>query len=114
MSNIKKLIDALRSGKYKQGKNRLRKGDTFCCLGVACDIYGKEFGIDWVEDSDGYSFLGSVLYLPKPLDTYFGFECDSGLIRINGEKIYLSKENDHNNESFEEIADILEKYMEQK
>jgi hypothetical protein len=32
----------LRSGKYRQGKNALRRrgasGDTFCCLGVLCNI----------------------------------------------------------------------------
>ena len=31
-------IAALRSGKYEQGKGRLREGDKFCCLGVACDL----------------------------------------------------------------------------
>lgn len=34
----KKLVAALRSGKYKQGKSYLRVGDRFCCLGVACDL----------------------------------------------------------------------------
>jgi hypothetical protein len=38
--NTQKLVDALRSGKYKQGHGRLREGDEYCCLGVACDISG--------------------------------------------------------------------------
>lgn len=34
-----KWIAALRSGKYQQGKDRLRTHDNkFCCLGVLCDI----------------------------------------------------------------------------
>ncbi len=33
-----KWIEALRSGKYKQGKGVLRYGDEFCCLGVLCDV----------------------------------------------------------------------------
>lgn len=33
-----KWLEALRSGKYKQGKNFLRIEDRFCCLGVLCDI----------------------------------------------------------------------------
>lgn len=33
-----KWLEALRSGKYKQGLNLLRKGDEFCCMGVACDL----------------------------------------------------------------------------
>jgi hypothetical protein len=31
-------IAALRSGKYKQGRQALRVGDFFCCLGVLCDV----------------------------------------------------------------------------
>jgi hypothetical protein len=38
---IKKWIAALRSGEYKQGTFALKKGDRYCCLGVACDIYRK-------------------------------------------------------------------------
>lgn len=34
-----KWIEALRSGKYKQGTCCLRSaGDRFCCLGVLCDV----------------------------------------------------------------------------
>ena len=47
-------VAALRSGKYQQGRGALRKGDTFCCLGVACDLidpHGWEeddsFGMGW-------------------------------------------------------------------
>lgn len=31
-------IKALRSGEYEQGRIGLRHGDTYCCLGVLCDI----------------------------------------------------------------------------
>jgi len=34
-----KWIEALRSGRYKQGRGFLRNAnDEFCCLGVLCDI----------------------------------------------------------------------------
>lgn len=37
-----KWLEALRSGKYAQGRKYLRRinddGDRFCCLGVLCDI----------------------------------------------------------------------------
>lgn len=37
-----KWLEALRSGRYKQGKSRLRNNkDEFCCLGVLCDISGQ-------------------------------------------------------------------------
>jgi hypothetical protein len=31
-----KWIKALRSGKFKQAKGVLRRGEGYCCLGVAC------------------------------------------------------------------------------
>lgn len=38
-----KWLTALRSGKFKQGKDELRTLENkFCCLGVLCDIYRKE------------------------------------------------------------------------
>lgn len=36
----KKWVEALRSGKYKQGKEALCFGDKYCCLGVLCEIAG--------------------------------------------------------------------------
>lgn len=44
---MKKWTKALRSGKYKQGRNRLcgidSKGNkSYCCLGVLCDLYNNE------------------------------------------------------------------------
>lgn len=37
--NRAKWVAALRSGEYKQGKGKLRtRGNTYCCLGVACAI----------------------------------------------------------------------------
>lgn len=37
-----KWIAALKSGDYKQTRNHLRVGDSFCCLGVLCDLYKRE------------------------------------------------------------------------
>lgn len=45
---------ALRSGKYGQGKGRLRVDNNYCCLGILCELQGrliKENGI-WVDPYD--------------------------------------------------------------
>lgn len=53
-----KWIAALRSGEYIQGKEALRRKDnTFCCIGVLCDIYQKEKGGEW-EDIGDYKYYG--------------------------------------------------------
>lgn len=40
--HAKKWIKALRSGKYKQTKNKLRNNGGFCCLGVLDEIFPKK------------------------------------------------------------------------
>lgn len=38
---VDRWLEALESGEYKQGRGSLHpKGDTFCCLGVLCDLFG--------------------------------------------------------------------------
>ena len=51
---VQLLVDGLRSGKFRQGQMRLRYGDVFCCLGVACEIYRMETGKgEWKESHPG-------------------------------------------------------------
>ena len=38
--NQTRWIEALKSGLYAQGVFALRRDDKFCCLGVACEIFG--------------------------------------------------------------------------
>jgi len=53
-----KWLAALRSGNYKQGESFLRWNDTYCCLGVLCDVARKhwepvELSADTVYAPDG-------------------------------------------------------------
>lgn len=51
-----RLVQALRSGEYKQGRYNLRlpRSNSFCCLGVLCDLYSKETGKPWKIMSPAY------------------------------------------------------------
>jgi hypothetical protein len=46
---LKRWLDALRSGKYKQFYRQLSNEDNtqFCCLGVLCDVTKEETGGYW-------------------------------------------------------------------
>src|SRR5215469_4001789 len=54
IQNMTKLVEALESGEYDQGKARLRtrspNGDQFCCLGVATDLAVKEGVGSWESE----------------------------------------------------------------
>jgi len=69
----KKWVEALKSGKYKQGQRALHlktsDGSFFCCLGVLCDLYIKNVRTDVKWESEEHSekqrVFGEVVYLPK-------------------------------------------------
>ena len=66
-----KWIDALVSGDYEQGRERLRtiEDNRYCCLGVLCDIVNPEGWDSTVGDGVVYGYKGDVKsgLLPVPL-----------------------------------------------
>jgi hypothetical protein len=113
-----KWVEALRSGRFEQGRRALRKmDDTYCCLGVLCELaveagviapatvasqFGEPYGYLYAEETAGlpqavqeWSGLHSSLgYLPE------GFSNSSNLAAVN----------DSGN-GFEVIADIIEEAL---
>lgn len=96
----KRWVDALRSGEYQQCTEALRKGDAFCCLGVACDLHAKETGGEWVH---GCRYLGQEYELPIDVMVWFGLRSPRG--DFAGET--LAELNDDGT-PFSEIASIIE------
>jgi hypothetical protein len=111
----KQWLAALRSGKYKQGKNRLHKIDnTFCCLGVACDIFREQLHLECKEEigsdyEDVYLHEnGCASALPEKVQLLLNLRDDLGYpkdMKLHKSLIAL---NDIEEKSFSEIADIIE------
>ena len=59
-NHIEEWVEALRSGEYKQGGGKLRNGDKFCCLGVACDLYMQATGDGGWTDDGAFVLGGSA------------------------------------------------------
>lgn len=100
--------EALRSGKYQQGRQALRVGDTFCCLGVLCELHAEQTGHEW--GGDGMSdptYLGDYEMLPEQVRAWAGLDTINP--RIRGWK--LSALNDEEELSFPEIADLIEVHL---
>lgn len=106
-----KWVEALRSGKYTQARGVLREENSYCCLGVACDVAGVPWRL-LASDSKKYSvphngekFIGlgyeNWLSLPGPIRDKLG-------LAGNQEKD-LANMNDFKHLSFKEIADAIEK-----
>ena len=64
--NGKRLIEVLNSGEYTQARKQLRDGDSYCCLGLICDLYMRCTGEGrWVETGNYWTFE-----LPQPDGRY--------------------------------------------
>lgn len=112
---MKKWVAALRSGEYKQTKEQLRFGDSFCCLGVACDLAREDLGIDW----KGGTFDTHSSYLPELVTKLLGGITGGAEDKLN---ITLPKTNkiaaefggksligfNDRGATFSQIADIIE------
>lgn len=96
-----KWIDALRSGKYKQGIGDLRVAlhghYEFCCLGVLADVAGA----DWRNGMLGACEVGAKdeAYLSPDVETLVGisYETQKTLAQMNDSDV-----------GFGEIADYIE------
>ena len=95
---IQKWIDALRSGKYKQCKGRLRRGNRFCASGVLCDIHAKEFDCMTAWKDDRY--FGNDVSIPFTVIDW---------IEKRGILIDIITMNDFGGMNFNQIADEIEK-----
>lgn len=76
---LERVITALESGNYEQGKGVLRKNDRWCCLGVMCDLAVKDGAVivEQKEVSPGVqeTFYGQVkawAYLPEEVVIWAG------------------------------------------
>ena len=101
-----KWLEALRSGKYEQGTSYLRDGESYCCLGVLCEISGLN---DWVPtEALAFHYNASLTSLPVNVMGWSGLKSGDPLISEIGRT--LGALNDIGR-SFEEIADYIEKYL---
>lgn len=133
--NVAKLVAALRSGEYEQVSGCLRSKDSYCCLGVACDISGlgtweereawaMGSSPEWnyvIRDDNGECVESNATVLPKSVAQWLGIQ-ESGdfTLLINQDYDWRDEDDDRsgtgtgltelNDEgfTFAQIADLLE------
>ncbi len=75
---LKKWLDALRSGKYKQFHQQLSNEDNtqFCCLGVLCDVTKEETDGYWDNSYftilDDEQIIGHNEHIPRFVSNKIG------------------------------------------
>ena len=105
-----KWVSALRSGDYQQTQNYLHKEDGFCCLGVLCDLYGKEHNVEWklADSGNNCEFQDHPAF--PPFSVVEWADTGSSNPYICSRSLTLGELND-NGYTFNEIADIIEKHL---
>lgn len=123
---VKRLfLDALRSGKYPQGRTRLRNHeDCYCCLGVLTDLAVKAGIVKWAQSDYGWgvdvtlpngtSFINTSDLHDKVIQ-WAGLQYETG---VGGNIVFGASKEDNlmhcNDElllTFEQIADIVEEQL---
>lgn len=91
---MKEWVKALRSGKYIQGRGVLKFNNTYCCLGLLCEISGKEYD-------------GAQSVVPSTVTEWSGLKTNVGIYDKLAPALYTL--NDCYMMPFDKIADIIEK-----
>lgn len=105
-----KWIKALRSGRYMQGKGKLRsKSGKLCVLGVLCDLHARVHPETARKQKDPLKYLGQTQVLPIEVLNWSGMDSMRGaFMEYTGQYNSLSRMND-NGEKFSFLAYTLEK-----
>lgn len=126
--NIRKWVEALRSGEYRQGKGYLQTGDgRFCCLGVACEISGlvevapppervtAKTGEFYTGGGERLAYINptdesdwSRVVLPVAVQDWLGLDRDNPYLTWGDDRREAANLNDEFDLSFSEIADLIE------
>lgn len=100
--NVKKWIDALRSGQFNQVQGHLGDRTGFCCLGVACEVAIAN-GINLKRhEEESYSYAGKTDVMPVSVQRWLGTDENpvlgsSSCAELNDQGL-----------AFEDIADMIE------
>lgn len=105
-------VEALRSGKYKQGKAALRRKDRFCCLGVLCDITQTK-KCQWKPKNrilGAYTIGGQTEVLPKAVVSRCRLAGENPSVIYKGKRTTLAQLNDEG-VRFKTIAKLIEEQL---
>ena len=116
---IKKLwVKALRSGEYKQGHDALRPTpNTFCCLGVLCNLHAQAHPKIAAKQKDPEQYLGKTYSLPDAVMKWSGIKDKMGdEVCIHGDYDRLANFNDGDTSrnrkvTFKTLANAIEEQL---
>lgn len=104
--NQRKWLKALESGKFAQGTGDLRKGDAYCCLGVAAELFKTPATNVHVTSFGKYEYDGRFSVAPTFVIGALGLFTGVGDMRGGGCKLAVMNDDGR---TFAEIAEHIRK-----
>ncbi len=113
--NAKAWVEALESGKFKQTRGKLTKISTrgllsYCCLGVACELYRQAHIKTIIDDKKHIgvrAYDGELNMLPERVQKWLGIRTNNGAYVTDKGIGDLIDDNDSRCLSFKKIAAII-------
>jgi hypothetical protein len=102
---VLRWVRALRSGRYRQAREYLRAGRSFCCLGVGCDQLDPR---RWRRQNSTWSYQREWSELPQVVADDYLLRTTDG--RYGPGTASLVADND-SGRTFAEIADVIEREL---
>jgi trans-aconitate methyltransferase len=112
--NVRRWVEALRSGDYVQGKGALAQDGKYCCLGVACEVALRNgVQMDVKRDTSVYYYDQHSVHLPRAVMEWLGITAMSPMVDYVDragllQREFLTELNDLLGMPFAEIADAVE------
>lgn len=115
---VKKWIDALRSGDYEKCTGHLRLDDTYCVMGVLCDVHSKEkqakckwaeYNPEYLANTDYpqiYKYCGDDVVAPPEVEDWIGRDF---ITLLSSEKADVITANDQGLD-FNDLSNMIEKH----
>lgn len=108
-------VDALRSGKYRKGRNWMcsvsNKRASYCALGVLAKVLGLKF--EPMEGSESRSLMGSTARLPYAVSYPIKLSNadQDWVIGLNDDRVVVPNDNRVIYNNFNKIADLIEEKL---
>ena|ERR1044072_3312431 len=114
-------LAALRSGEYQQGHSWLRTGDSYCCLGILCELHRKATGKGEWSKCEIFTYRvetwASSTNLPTPVSEWAEVDYHNPIIQGITLATYNDGEEGDEDDApirphtFAEIADLIDRYL---
>ena len=83
-------ISALKSGEFPKGRKFLNHGDQYCCLGVACALFGDQVRVSTsLNHHNVTEYDGHAAILPPAIVDLLGLKTNEGMFDVNDLPFHL-------------------------